>query len=442
MDSGTLTNLGLVVLFVLIGGLFAGTEMALVSLREGQVRQIEASGERGERIGRLVRDPNQFLSAVQVGVTVAGFFSSAYGGATLAPDLAPVLVGWGLAPGVADTAALVLMTLLIAYLSLVLGELVPKRLAMQRAVGFTKVLAPPLNVFAKLMRPVIALLSVSTNAVVRLLGGDPHADREAMSAEELRVVLEGHEGLLPYNRRILADVFRAGERRLNEVMRPRTDVEFLAGDLTVAQAAEKVAGGTHSRYPVTGRSVDDIVGFVHIRDLLQAHLAGDHDRRLSELARPMMSVPATNHVLPTLATMRQAKQQVVLVVDEYGGTDGIATVEDLVEEVVGEIYDEYDAGAEPEDSTLHRGEAIIVDGSLIIQELEDLVGRPLPDGPYETVGGLVVSRLGHLAEGGEVVHVAGLRLEVLSVGEHRVERVQVSLADPGEGDDDADGTAR
>jgi putative hemolysin len=434
MDSGTLSNLALVVLFVLVGGLFAGTEMALVSLREGQVRQIEASGERGQRIGRLVRDPNQFLSAVQVGVTVAGFFSSAYGAATLAPDLAPVLVGWGLAPGVADTAALVLMTLLIAYLSLVLGELVPKRLAMQRAVGFTKVLAPPLNVFAKLMRPVIALLSVSTNAVVRLLGGDPHADREAMSPEELRVVLEGHEGLLPYNRRILADVFRAGERRINEVMRPRPDVEFLAGDLTVAEAAEKVAGGTHSRYPVTGRSVDDIVGFVHIRDLLQAHLAGDHERRLGELARPMMSVPATNHVLPTLATMRQAKQQVVLVVDEYGGTDGIATVEDLVEEIVGEIYDEYDAGAEPEDSTLHRGEAIIVDGSLIVQELEDLVGREVPDGPYETVGGLVVSRLGRLAEGGEVVHIAGLRLEVLSVGDHRVERVQVSLADPAEGE--------
>src|SRR5690606_19523799 len=166
MDSGTLSNLALVVLFVLVGGLFAGTEMALVSLREGQVRQLEASGERGQRIGRLVRDPNQFLSAVQVGVTVAGFFSSAYGAATLAPDLAPVLVDRGLAPGMADTVALVAMTLLIAYLSLVLGELVPKRLAMQRAVGFTRVLAPPLSRFARLMRPVIALLSGSTNVVV------------------------------------------------------------------------------------------------------------------------------------------------------------------------------------------------------------------------------------------------------------------------------------
>jgi putative hemolysin len=427
MDAATLSNLALVVLFVLVGGLFAGTEMAMVSLREGQVRQLEASGERGERIGRLVRDPNQFLSAVQVGVTVAGFFSSAYGAATLAPDLAPVLVGWGLAPGMADTVALVAMTLLIAYLSLVLGELVPKRLAMQRAVGFTRVLAPPLSRFARLMRPVISLLSGSTNVVVRLLGGDPHADREQMSADELRSILEGHEGLLPYNRRILTDVFRAGERRLSEVMRPRRDVEFLDGDLTVGQAADDVAEGTHSRYPVTGRSVDDIVGFVHLRDLLSAHLAGQTGVRLSDLARPMMSVPATNHVLPTLAAMRQAKQQVVLVVDEYGGTDGIATVEDLVEEVVGEIYDEYDAGAEPEDSTLHHGESVIVDGSLIVQELQDLIGRPVPDGPYETVGGLVVSRLGHLAEAGEVVRVEGLRLEVVSVGERRIERVRVSL---------------
>src|SRR5690606_19998365 len=156
------------------------------------------SGPRGERTADLVEDPNRFLSAVQIGVTVAGFFSSAYGGATIAPDVAPVLEGWGLAEPVADTVALVLMTLLIAYLSLVLGELVPKRLAMQRAVGFTRVLAPPLNLFASLMRPVIWLLSRSTNVVVRLLGGDPHADRETMSADELRSILEGHEGLLPY----------------------------------------------------------------------------------------------------------------------------------------------------------------------------------------------------------------------------------------------------
>ena len=166
MDTDTLLNALLVLVFVLIGGVFAGTEMAIVNLREGQIKRIEESGPSGMRTAKLVRNPNLFLSAVQIGVTLAGFFSSAYGASTLAPDLAPLLINIGIPDGTADTVALILMTLVIAYLSLVLGELAPKRLAMQRAVGFTRVLAPPLNMFARVMRPVIWLLSVSTNSVV------------------------------------------------------------------------------------------------------------------------------------------------------------------------------------------------------------------------------------------------------------------------------------
>jgi putative hemolysin len=158
MDLDTLLNAALVVLFVLIGGIFAGTEMALVNLRQSQVQAIEDSGPRGAKTAALVRNPNLFLSAVQIGVTVAGFFSSAYGASTIAPDLAPVLVGWGLGEQAAETAALIGMTLVIAYLSLVFGELAPKRLAMQNAVGFTKLLAPPLGAFARLMKPAIWLL--------------------------------------------------------------------------------------------------------------------------------------------------------------------------------------------------------------------------------------------------------------------------------------------
>src|SRR5690625_4309106 len=173
MDITALANFGLVLLFVLIGGLFAGTEMAIVNLREAQIQKLEKSGERGASTARLVRDPNLFLSAVQIGVTVAGFFSSAYGASTIAPSLVPVLTDAGVPEATAGTVALIGMTLVIAYLSLVFGELVPKRLAMQNALGMTKIVGPPLNLFGRLMRPVIWLLSASTNIVVRLLGGDP-----------------------------------------------------------------------------------------------------------------------------------------------------------------------------------------------------------------------------------------------------------------------------
>ena len=165
MDPSVLVNIALVLLFVLIGGVFAGTEMAIVNLRESQIDQLEESGPRGEKTATMVRDPNQFLSAVQIGVTVAGFFSSAYGASTIAPSLVPVLTGLGLPEGTAATAALIGMTLIIAYLSLVLGELVPKRLAMQNALGMTRIVGPPLHLFGQLMRPVIWLLSASTSSM-------------------------------------------------------------------------------------------------------------------------------------------------------------------------------------------------------------------------------------------------------------------------------------
>ncbi|MEX5300406.1 hemolysin family protein [Kocuria sp. CPCC 205292] len=432
MDSDTLVNLLLVLAFVVIGGVFAGTEMAIVSLRESQIKKIERSGRKGARTAALVRNPNLFLSAVQIGVTVAGFFSSAYGASTIAPDIAPLLEQAGLSASAAQTVALIGMTLVIAYLSLVFGELVPKRLAMQRSVGFTRVLAPPLNLFAKLMRPVIWLLSASTNTVVRLLGGDPHAATEEVSADEIREMVVDTRGIGPVSRSILTDVFEAGERRLAEVMRPRTDVEFLDGTLPVTEAYRTALSLPHSRYPVTGEDIDDVLGFVHIRDLVVADADGDGvieapPRTLAEIVRPIPFLPRTNHVLRTLQFMRKGGHHVGVVVDEYGGTAGIVTLEDLVEELVGEIYDEFDTGArEHEDTVLRSGETVLVDGGLIIQEVPAEAGLTIPEGVYETVGGFVMERLGRVARPGDVVEVDEFRLEVLATDRTRVERVRIS----------------
>ncbi len=225
--SGTLANIGLVVVFVLIGSMFAAAEIALVSLRDGQVRALAHRGRRGEAVARLAEDPNRFLAAVQVGVTLAGFLSASFGGATLSGDLAPKLVALGVPPGPADVIALVLVTIAISILSLVLGELAPKRLALQRAEGFALALGPTVDRIATITRPVIWLLSVLTDLVVRLAGGDPNAKSEQMSDEELRELVNAHETLGEEERRIVEDVFEAGDRQIREVMIPRTEVDFL-----------------------------------------------------------------------------------------------------------------------------------------------------------------------------------------------------------------------
>jgi putative hemolysin len=424
MDSGTLGNFLLVLFFVVLGGVFAGTEMALVSLRESQVRRIEKAGKGGARIAALARNPNRFLSTVQIGVTLSGFFSAAYGASTIAPDVEPLLENAGLGSA-AEPVSFIGLTLLVAYLSLVLGELVPKRLAMQSAVGFTKVLAPPLIIFSGMMRPVIWLLSVSTNALVRLFGGNPTAKQESISSEELWDMVAGSDVLEEHSRNILTDVFGAGNRSLQEAMRPRTEVTFIEGSLSVAAARTMVRDGPYSRYPVIDRTPDDVIGFIHIRDLMPRDEEYDQGT-VKDIAREILPLPGTNKVLPSLSRMRRMGHHIALVVDEYGGTDGIVTLEDLVEELVGEIYDEYDTGVDHEDRISVRSGSVDVDGGLILQEFASASGITLPEGHYETVAGFFMDRLGRLPHTGDQVEVAGHVLTVTAMDRLRIARIRVT----------------
>ncbi|WP_017541622.1 hemolysin family protein [Nocardiopsis halophila] len=420
MDLDTLVNLGLVLAFVLLGGVFAGTELALVSLRESQIRQLEKRGRRGAKVAAVARNPNRFLSAVQIGVTVTGFFSAAYGASTLAPDFAPLLVEAGLPEPLAAGLALVALTLFVAYLSLVLGELVPKRFALQRAAGISLVVAPPLDRFATAMRPVIWLLSVSTDAVVRLFGGDPSAKREDVSREELREMVTANADLATDEREIVADVFQAADRSLREVMRPRVEVEFLDADMEIAEAAARVADRPYSRYPLKGEDIDDIVGFLHVRDLL-SHQGGGGSLR--GIMRPIPALPSTNKALAALGQMRDARTHIAVVVNEYGGTDGIVTLEDLVEELVGDIRDEHDLEGPPAGTENGSG---TYDAGLRLEEFAEQAGFALPEGPYETVGGLVMHRLGRIPAEGDAVTVEGRVITVVQTSGNRTRLVKVA----------------
>lgn len=411
-------NIALVFAFVLIGGVFAATEMALVTLRESQINAIAARGRRGAKVAGLARNPNTFLSAVQIGVTVAGFASAAYGATSIAPSVAPLFVSWGMAESVALTVATVVLTLVIAYLSLVLGELVPKRLAIQRNAQFAYAVAPVLDGFATIMRPVIWLLSVSTNALVRVLGGDPHKTADELSEEEIRDIVATHQGLPDDERRILDDVLSLRGRQVSEVMRPRPEVVALDDTATVAEAVDQVRDLPFSRYPVADKSIDDITGFVHVRDLFEAATA-DAASALAALTRPISYVPSSARVLPTLTRMRAEGHQIAVVVDEYGGTDGIVTLEDLVEEVVGEIFDEYD----PEDPTPVGG---VVDGRLNLQDFEEATGLALPRGSSDTVAGFVTEQLGRLARVGDTIEVPGATIQVTALDRRRIAGLRVT----------------
>ncbi|MDN5854147.1 MAG: hemolysin family protein [Actinomycetia bacterium] len=423
--SGILLNVGLIFCFIVVGGLFAGAEIALVSIREGQVRTLAERGRRGAAVARLSAEPNRFLSAVQIGVTLAGFMSAAFGGATLAGDLSPVFVDGGMSQGLADTLALVLITIVISYFSIVLSELVAKRLALQRTVPVALAVAPTIDRIARISKPVIWLLSISTNAVVRLLGGDPTAAREEMSEEELRLLVRSQTSLSDEERQIVDDVFAAGDRQVREVMLPRTEVDFMDGTMPVYKAVKCAMHQAHSRYPVVGETADDVLGFIHVRDLMDPELEGS-SVRVADLAREVPYIPGTRHVLSALTDMRRVGVHLAIVIDEYGGTDGIVTLEDLVEELIGDIRDEYDMP----DQTTERltGGDIEVDGLLNLDDFAEETGISLPDGPYETVAGYVISVLGRVPEIDDECEYEGQRLRVTELDGRRIARIHVSRA--------------
>ena len=414
----------LVLAVILIGGFFAGAEMALVSLREGQVRALARRGKKGQRAARLAQDPNRFLSAVQIGVTLATLLSGAFGADLLAGRLQDSLVPL-LPRGVATVVAIVVVTLVISFFTLVFGELAPKRLALQRAERVALTAAPVIDRIAALATPIVWLLSNCTNVVVRIFGGDPRAGRGVMTDEELRDMVAGNQALGVDERSIVSEVFNAGKRQIREVLVPRTEVEFLSAVMPLAEAAATAADARYSRFPVYQDSSDDVIGFVHARDLLDPR-RDTPAQRVGELCRPVKFLPISKTVLSALSEMRRDRAHLAIVVDEYGGTAGIVTLEDLVEELIGDIQDEYDA--EKSRPRQLQGGQIEVDGLLNLDEFAEQTGVELPEGPYETVAGYLLSALGHLPGDGESAEIAGRRLTVTQLDGRRIARVRVGPA--------------
>ncbi len=417
-------DLAIVAGLILLAALFVAAEIALISLRESQIRQIAGRGKRGARVAKLAENPNRFLAAAQVGVTVSGFLSAALGAEKLGGYVIPWLEDNGISTGLSTTISIIGVTLVIAYFSLVFGELVPKRLALFRSEEISLASAGIIDVIAKIFRPIIWLLSKSTDFVVRLFGIDPKEARSQMSEEELLDLVAGHAALTDEERDIVEEVFNASERQVHEIMVPRTEVDFMDSSLTVGKAIELAVDKAHSRYPVIRGSSDEVVGFIHVRDLLDTSLA-TKATKIIELVRSIMFLPGTKGILPALTEMREQGQHVAIVLDEYGGTDGIVTLEDLVECLIGDIRDEYDDN-DADVTVESRTGDFEVDGLISIQDLIEQTKLEIPDGPYETASGFVMHYLGRIPKEHDVVNLNGLRITVLSMEGKRAGQLLIS----------------
>ncbi|SCL30247.1 putative hemolysin [Micromonospora pallida] len=429
------SQLALVGVLVVLNAVFSGSEMALVSLRESQVQRLERSSRSGRVLAKLARDPNRFLATIQIGITLAGFLASAAAAVSLAQPVVPLL---GFLGGAAETAAIVLVTLALTFVTLVFGELAPKRVAMQRAERWALLVARPLDLVASFSRPAVWALGATSDLVVRLFGVDPEPQRDEISPDELRDIVAGHHGFTKEQQTIIAGAVEIADRRLRAVLVPRLQVFCLDSGTTAEAARLVLAASGHSRAPVVRHGgLDDAIGVIHLRDLVGV----PDDRPVDECVRPPMLLPDSLPVVDALRQFKAERQHIALVVNERGAIEGIVTLEDILEEIVGEIYDETDRDVravrpEPDGSVLLPGTFPVHD---LVDVGVELPGRP--DGDYTTVAGLMLACLGRIpTETGEQVEVDGWRLEVADIDHHAITRVRLR---PGERPDrpaDADQT--
>jgi putative hemolysin len=420
--DGIAGQLLLVAALVLLNAVFAGSEIALISLREGQLERLERRSRAGRALGELAREPNRFLSTIQIGITLAGFLASAAAAITLAEPLVEPLSG-PLGRAARPTAVFV-VTAALTFVTLVLGELAPKRLAMQRAERWALVVARPIGALATLATPLVWVLSKATDGVVRLFGGDPARDRQEVTDEEVRDLIASGEVYEGYQRQVIEGALEVADRTLREVVTPRPDVVGMSSDTSAADGLRLLADAGHSRAPVWQNDLDDAEAYVSALSLVGVSgRVGDH-------AESTVVLPESVHVLDALWRMQAERRQLALVVSEHGAVEGIVSVEDLVEEIVGEIYDEHDRDLV---GVVHHDDgAIDLPGRFPLHDLVGL-GIATPESEQTTVGGLLAEHHGRLPVEGDRMPLDGYEVEVTTASRRTVRRVRLH---PVEHDDD------
>ena len=431
MSDDPLLSILILVILTAINAFFAASEIAVISLSETKLRkQAEEGDKKAKKLLALMQAPDNFLSAIQIAITLAGFLNAAFA----ADSFAGPLVNWlvqdlgvtAIPVGVLNTLMVILVTIILSYFTLVLGELVPKRIAMKKTEGVARATVGAVWAVATVFRPVIWLLSKSTNGVLRLLHIDPKADEEEVSEDEIRMMVDlGEErGTIEANEKELIDnIFEFNNTTAEDVIVHRTDMVMIWADDPADEILRTIQDSGMSRFPVCEEDADDIIGLLNTRDyLLNAQLA--HPKSLRELLRPAYFVPESVRTDVLFRDMQGKKTHMALVVDEYGGTSGLVTLEDLLEELVGNIYDEFDP-QEEQDIIRLEDNKWRVSGSADLEELAEALDLDLSDEDldYDTLGGLVFSQLSVIPDDGSrpIVEALGLRIQVEELCDRRVE---------------------
>ncbi|MFZ5644680.1 MAG: hemolysin family protein [Bacillota bacterium] len=409
---------------VLLNAFFAASEIAVITSRRVKIKQLEENGNKSAAaLIKLIDDPSLFLATIQVGITLAGLLASA----TAAVGLSEALAGWfeaiGVPGGISNSVGVFTVTLIVAYITLVFGELAPKRLAMQWSEKIALVVARPIILIARATTPLTKFLTLSTNLVVRLLGGNVQLKEKELSEDEIRFYIAEHRTLPEEEKLMIEAVFDFGDQVVRQVMVPRTEIFHVNGHDRIVDALHKVCDKNYSAYPVYENDYENIVGMVRIQDLA-CNLLKSPDLLVEKIMSPTLFIPETKHTVALLKEFRQKKIGMAIIVDEYGGISGLITLEDLVDEIIGDLT---------LDQNLIRktseGE-YLVEGDTPIEDIIDILNlkRLVPDAEYETIAGFILEQLGHLPMEGETVLWEGYKFQVQEMGTRRIEKVLISSA--------------
>ena len=428
----------IVTLFALIfvNAFFSMSEMAIVTLNDNKIDKMASEGnKKAKQIKKLTENTSSFLSTIQIGVTLAGFLTSATAAQSFAEMLSSAIAKTPVVDvipvGIISGFSTVVITLIMSYFSLVLGELVPKKIAMSKPEKMAFMAAPILVFVAKITKPVVKFLALSTNGVLRLIGIDPHADEEVVTEEEIRMMVDvgGEKGVIEDAQiEMINNIFEFDDIDVADIMTHRTDMICIDDDEPLSEAVKLSIENGFSRIPVFEEDPDDIVGVVYVKDFLQ-YVGTNLPEKMTvkDMMRPAYYVPETKRCGELFAEMTEKRVQMAVVVDEYGGTAGIVTLEDLLESIVGNIQDEYDQ--EDEEISIINDTTFEVDGITNIEEVEECTGKTFPEGDYDTIGGYIISVLGFLPQDGEMneVQFQNVKFTVLNVEERRIGKVKVEI---------------
>lgn len=441
-DPGSLI-LKLVLLFVLIlvNAFFAMSELAIISLNDNKIEKMAEDGnKKAKKIAKLTENSSKFLSMIQIGVTLAGFLTSASASTTFAELLTQkVMQQWSSLPeNIISGVSIVIITVITSYFSLVLGELVPKKIAMQASEKISFKIVGVLLFFSRIFSPLVKVLAVSTNAVVRLLGFNPHADEETVTEEEIRMMVDvgGEKGVIEdVQKEMINNIFEFDDLDAGDTMTHRTDMVAVEVNDSLQEVIDVSVENGYSRIPVYEDDQDNIIGIVYIKDLLEYVGKKLPNKTLRDIMRKPLYVPESKVCGDLFKEMTEKRTQMAVVVDEYGGTAGIVTLEDIIEAIVGNIQDEYDD--EDEEISKIDETTFTIDGVTNLEEVEELTGVEMPEGSYDTLAGFIIKNLGFLPQEGEIYEVIyeNLKFTVLEVEDRRIEKVRVEITPQEENED-------